>query len=365
MRSSFVLLALLLPASSFSLSALGLEEACFEEAAARWKVPAAALRAVAKAETNGFHNVPDREDHSGHNHQRLYGVMGLRDDEALGHSLREAAAAAGLDPEKVIADPCANIQAAAALIAADLARGTTVESAIERSWGASNGGEAVGLYKARNLQAMKLTVRMAPEAGWCWRWWTNCDGQGQNPNPPGPGQEPDEPAQEAPRGDGGEFPGAEWDRSPNFDGGAIRARYIVLHSTEGNFNGAVSWLKNPKAKVSAHYVVRARDGYVKQLVRENDRAWHARCWNPQAIGIEMEGFIKDSASFTPALVRAASRIVKYLSAKHGIAADATRVVGHDASERGMLAGTGLEDCNDHGDPGKFFDWSGFWRLLGR
>lgn len=361
MRSTLVLLAVFLLSPLSSASAAESGDACFAAAAARWKVPSGLLRAIARAESGGFHNVPEAGE-GGHNHQRLYGVMGLRDDEALGHSLREAAAAAGLPLDQVVEDPCANIEAAAALLGSELARGATLEGAVRRSWGGSNAGEALALFRGSQEAELKLSVRLAPQAAWCWRFWTGCKDEQSPPPGPDPRQEPVEPA---PQGEGGEFAGSEWDRSPNFDAGAIRPKYIVLHSTEGNFNGAVSWLKNPKAKVSAHYVVRARDGYAKQLVREKDRAWHARCWNPEAIGIEMEGFLKDASSFTPALVRTASALVKHLSRRHSIPADATRVVGHDAAERGMLPGTGLSNCNDHGDPGRFFDWSGFWRLVGR
>ncbi len=346
-------------------------EACFDQAAAKWKVPAPLLRAIAQAESGGFHNIPPEHDHSGHGHQRLYGVMGLRDDDALGHSLREAAAASKQDPDLVVKEPCANIEAAAALIGTELAKGGTVDGAVLRSWGASNGKEALELFHGPKAGLLSVKVRLAeieePEAAWCWRFWRGC-GPAPGPAPapePVPAPDPIERGDPVPRGNGGEAPGSDWDRSPNFDAGAIRPRFIVLHTTEGNFNGAVSWLKNPKSKVSAHYVVRARDGYVKQLVREKDKAWHARCWNPQAIGIEMEGFLRDPSSFTGPLLRAASRIVKHLSRAHGIPSNSTRIVGHDAAERGMLDGTGLENCNDHGDPGRHFDWSGFWRLVAR
>lgn len=47
---------------------------------------------------------------------------------------------------------------------------------------------------------------------------------------------------------------------------------IVCHITEGSYNGAVSWLCNPKSQASAHYVV-AKDGRVTQLVDLKDGAW--------------------------------------------------------------------------------------------
>ena len=47
------------------------------------------------------------------------------------------------------------------------------------------------------------------------------------------------------------------------NGNAIR--YIVIHDTEGSYQGAISWFQNPNSGVSAHYVLRSRDG---ELARE-------------------------------------------------------------------------------------------------
>lgn len=47
---------------------------------------------------------------------------------------------------------------------------------------------------------------------------------------------------------------------------------IVCHITEGSYAGAVSWLCNPDAEASAHFVV-AKDGRVTQLVELTDSAW--------------------------------------------------------------------------------------------
>jgi len=47
---------------------------------------------------------------------------------------------------------------------------------------------------------------------------------------------------------------------------------IVCHITEGSYEGAVSWLCNPDAEASAHFVV-AQDGRITQLVPLTDGAW--------------------------------------------------------------------------------------------
>lgn len=72
-------------------------------------------------------------------------------------------------------------------------------------------------------------------------------------------------------------------------------RFVVIHFTvSGTARGTVSWLKNPDAKASAHVVV-GHDGALTQMVRFNERAWHAghSSWkgltglNKYAIGIEI------------------------------------------------------------------------------
>lgn len=87
-------------------------------------------------------------------------------------------------------------------------------------------------------------------------------------------------------------------QSPNqLDRAGNRPQLIVLHSTGGRFDGAVSWLKNPKSSASAHFVV-SRKGEIVQLVPMSRAAWHAgkaewngnRHVNPLSIGIEMEHF---------------------------------------------------------------------------
>lgn len=81
--------------------------------------------------------------------------------------------------------------------------------------------------------------------------------------------------------------------SPNYserEGVAIDT--IMLHSTGGALEGALSWLRNPESKVSAHYLI-ARSGIVYKLVATSLAAWHAgKCRvenaNKRSIGIELE-----------------------------------------------------------------------------
>jgi len=84
--------------------------------------------------------------------------------------------------------------------------------------------------------------------------------------------------------------------SPNH-GGRIEPTLIVLHDTADRLrpDDTISWFKDPKSKVSAHFVV-ARDGSVTQMVPCDRAAWHAgkSSWkgrsgcNNFAIGIEID-----------------------------------------------------------------------------
>ena len=83
--------------------------------------------------------------------------------------------------------------------------------------------------------------------------------------------------------------------SPNFDPRTVTPSIIVLHYT-GMQSGqeAIDRLRDPAAKVSAHYVVE-EDGRIFRLVPEERRAWHAgvsfwrgrRNINGDSIGIEI------------------------------------------------------------------------------
>ena len=83
--------------------------------------------------------------------------------------------------------------------------------------------------------------------------------------------------------------------SPN-KGGALQARWLVMHYTAGrNAESSISWLASPQAKASAHLVI-GRDGKITQLVPFNVVAWHAGAssWegvsglNHHSIGIELD-----------------------------------------------------------------------------
>lgn len=139
---------------------------------------------------------------------------------------------------------------------------------------------------------------------------------------------------------------------------------IVIHVTQGSFASAINWFMDPAAGVSSHYTIRASDGFIGQSVREKDVARHAGnpSYNRTSIGIEHEGYVEDTASFTDALYRSSARLTVYIAYKYGIPVDRRHIIGHsevpnpnDPSRYGGASG--------HRDPGPFFDWDMYMNLL--
>lgn len=61
--------------------------------------------------------------------------------------------------------------------------------------------------------------------------------------------------------------------TPNM-GGTMTPQGIVLHSTYGNVNGSLSWIKNARSRVSYHTLI-FEDGTRHNVVPFNRVAWHA------------------------------------------------------------------------------------------
>lgn len=109
-------------------------------------------------------------------------------------------------------------------------------------------------------------------------------------------------------------------------------------------------------KVSAHILIR-RDGEIVQYVPFYRRAWHAgessflgceRC-NDFSIGVELEGC--DNKPFEEIQYQQLAELTREIMKRYpGITAD--RITGHSDIAPGRKT-----------DPGPFFDWDRFYRLL--
>lgn len=116
---------------------------------------------------------------------------------------------------------------------------------------------------------------------------------------------------------------------------------IVIHVTEGDAESVVSWFNNVRAKVSAHYLVRA-DGKILQFVSEEDTAWHAghvdhatarlvreritENPNDYSIGIEHEG--DGRHELTSAQRVASVSLIADICSQRGIPIDRDHIIGH-------------------------------------
>ncbi len=141
--------------------------------------------------------------------------------------------------------------------------------------------------------------------------------------------------------------------SPNFDARTAPPSLLVLHYT-GMVSGeaAIDRLRDPEAKVSAHYVVE-EDGRIFRLVPEERRAWHAgvsfwrgrRNVNGDSIGIEIvnPGHAFGYRAFPEAQVAAVLALTADIRARWDI--EDRDIVGHSD-----IAPTRKED------PGELFPW---------
>lgn len=156
-----------------------------------------------------------------------------------------------------------------------------------------------------------------------------------------------------------DYPAATW--APAYVGnysdysrGKGDIKYIVLHTTQGSYAGAISWFQNPSANVSAHYVIRSADGQVTQTVREQDVAWHAGNWtyNLQSIGIEHEGWVGQTGWYTDPMYRSSAMLVRHLADKYDIPLDRQHILGHSDVPGAT-----------HTDPGSNWDWKYYMGLV--
>ncbi|MFB6634412.1 N-acetylmuramoyl-L-alanine amidase [Streptomyces sp. NPDC056362] len=139
--------------------------------------------------------------------------------------------------------------------------------------------------------------------------------------------------------------------------------YIVIHDTEADWDTTLKLVQDP-TYVSWQYSLRSSDGHVAQHVPLKDVAWHAGNWfvNAKSVGLEHEGFLTSPDSwYTEAMYRSSARLVRYLAARYRIPLDRQHILGHD-----NVPGTVTSTIKGmHTDPGPYWDWAHYFRLLGR
>jgi N-acetyl-anhydromuramyl-L-alanine amidase AmpD len=140
-------------------------------------------------------------------------------------------------------------------------------------------------------------------------------------------------------------------------------KYIVIHVTEGGFEGSVYVLTGSRSHASAHYVV-SRDGKIAQLVHQSDIAWHAgnMAINRASVGIEHVGMTYDAAGFPRAEYVASAKLAAWIARRSLIPIDRAHFIGHnevpDPFNPDARGGS-----DHHTDPGPYWNWKLYLRLV--
>src|SRR5262245_50697315 len=132
-------------------------------------------------------------------------------------------------------------------------------------------------------------------------------------------------------------------------------RQIVIHvRTSRGANPIQRWQNQPQrgeARTTPHYYV-DRAGRITQLVREADVARHAENHNRDTIGIEHGDVGNNPTAYTEALYEQSAALIRDIVARHRLVIDRATVIGHELLNHGH-----------HDDPGAYWDWEYYFRLL--
>ena len=290
----------------------------FSYSAHEYNIPEDLLKAISYTETRFTNIIEPANNNSSRIYPVTYGIMGLRDDKRMGHSLIEGAKLINRLPESVAINPQLNIEAAAALLNS-IADSMKINRLDLNNW-KSVVEEYSGIPQKDIRPFFSFDVFKVLFDG------TNIKGININVNPqidmsqfPGKvnPKNKSKNIQSIQYPHSIDYPPADWDPSPNFNANAITPLFLVVHDTECNFAIALSTLTDPNNNgnpVSSHYLIRSSDGYIIQLVREHDRAWHVGCWNQYMIGVEHEGYVSDSSFFTDTMYKASANLYRHLIA---------------------------------------------------
>src|SRR2546430_13322448 len=134
--------------------------------------------------------------------------------------------------------------------------------------------------------------------------------------------------------------------------GGAQITTIVIHETDGSYSSAINWFRRPGSNASAHYLVRAWDGEITQLVAETDTAYHARDANPWTVGLEHELYLRQGILHTDAQYRSSALLVCAIARRYDIPIDRNHIVGHRELPNQF-----------HGDPGPLWDWTYYMSLV--
>ncbi len=363
----------------------------FESAAAEFDVPADVLRGLAFSTTRWSQLVWADGDtaSSCSGHPRVYGIMGLWDNDLFGRTLREAASLIGRDVNDLKQDPLQNIRGGAALlkklyressVPAYVAPGSieSWENAIARYTGIPqpelSHKHALGVFtrlqagyhrygidieaRTLNLDAMRRSVESLEAVA----ARTDAAAHTLNKTTGTP-----------------DYPPAKWvPGTPDcyYTSGNGKV-FVVVHDMEGYYASVVSGFKT-RTDASVHYCLNsAQDnagdgpaGEVTQMVEEKYYAWHAVCLNRYSLGIEHEGFVSNPAWFTDEMYLSSANLVRHMCDKFNIPMDRNHIIAHGEWQNASWVNWVAVNypaispsCNSHTDPGKYWDWSFYMQMI--
>lgn len=393
---SFICLAAPLSAAPTAQTDPNTLQAAFSAAAQEFSVPERVLLSVAYNESRWEHHNGEPSTTGGFGVMHLTDLASVDPDGAKGQNeelsasavsapngtLHAAAALLGLSPEVLKQDAAQNIRGGAALLAQYARETVGGTPANEADWyGAvvkySNSDEAtIALSYAADVYA---TINEGSRRRTSEGQQVALSAKAVQPNAGTAGAIPlrnnKKSGVECPNGIVCQFIPAAYvqnSASPsdygnydlaNREADGLDIQYIVVHDTETLYLPTIRLFQNPLAYVSSHYVHRASDGEITQMVRNKDVAWTAGNWyiNTHSINLEHEGFAIEGASwYSERLYKTSARLVRYLADKYDIPLDRAHIIGHD-DVPGL---TPARQSAMHWDPGPFWDWDRYMQLIG-
>jgi MYXO-CTERM domain-containing protein len=156
---------------------------------------------------------------------------------------------------------------------------------------------------------------------------------------------------------------------------------IVIHDTEGGWDGSVATLQNDGGK-SVHYIVDADGSRVGQFRAETDTTWHAGnyYYNETSIGIEHVGKASDPKGYSDGLYQTSEKLVASIRKRWTVPLDRQHIIGHyQVPNENLIANTSkpctdtLDSCendndfggtDNHRDPGYNWQWCQYMQALG-
>ncbi|HUI30282.1 MAG TPA: Ig-like domain-containing protein [Candidatus Acidoferrales bacterium] len=335
----------------------------FQSVSSEFNVPAPILEAIGYIETHWSQGVAGGDR----------GVMGLRNDSRFSYSLDSAAKLIGLPVDSLLSDPYLNIRGAAALLSEY--RNQTNKQSMVVTDSLPTWSGVIARYSG--IPQPDIALEFAYHTLQYVQSGVDADGIVILPQSVDLSGFPEPVKATGFIKPGDPIPKPVWVGSPSYNSrSGAPIIFLIIHDTEEQFDYAVSLFENVSDQASAHYLVRSQDGYIDQFVNDSDRAWAVVCWNSITLNIEHEGFVSDSSFYTEAEYESSARLTASLCEKFGIPEDSLHIFGHDAwsypwfnlipfSQYVPYVGSGYATCNNHTDPGKYWNWHHYFDLVHR